>query len=154
MSELDVRIVQLAPMRVLSAYGFGESPEAEAWQKLLAFVQTRGLLDGAEKYRFFGFNNPNPAPGSPNYGYEQWITVGLDVIPEGDLELKDFSGGRYAVLRSAGVHTIAQDWQALATWREDSQYEAAHHQWLEELLTSPTAPFEEFAFDLFLPIAE
>ena len=152
MSELDVKIVEMPPMRVASALGFGESPEPLAWEKILAFASTKGI--DIEKARFFGFNNPNPSAGSPNYGYEQWMTVGPDLVPEGDLEVKEFPGGSYAVLRCRGIHSIGQDWQTLATWREDSRYEAGHHQWLEELLTSPTAPFEEYVFDLYLPIAE
>ena len=31
MSELEVRIVTLEPMRVASAHGFGEQPEEQAW---------------------------------------------------------------------------------------------------------------------------
>ena len=85
MGELDVRIVKLEPMRVASAYGFGTSPEEEAWGKLLAWARAKDLLN--EDVRFFGFNNPNPSPGSPNYGYEQWMTVGQDVEPEGRVVL-------------------------------------------------------------------
>ena len=33
MSDLDVRIVKLEPVRVASFHGFGESPEDEAWNK-------------------------------------------------------------------------------------------------------------------------
>ena len=35
MSELDVRIVKLEPMRVASAHGFGTNPEEQAWDKIL-----------------------------------------------------------------------------------------------------------------------
>jgi hypothetical protein len=83
MSELQVRIVQLEPMRVASALGYGESPEPQAWEKILAFAEAKGLDPG--EARFFGFNNPSPSPGSPNYGYEQWMTVGPDV--EGEEEI-------------------------------------------------------------------
>ena len=39
MSDNDVQIVRLEPMRVASAYGFGESPELEAWEKILDFAR-------------------------------------------------------------------------------------------------------------------
>jgi DNA gyrase inhibitor GyrI len=152
MADLDVRIVELAPMRVASAYGFGESPETQAWEKILAFAQKNGL--GRENARFFGFNNPNPAPGSPNYGYEQWITVDQDTKPEGDVRITEFGGGLYAVTRFKDVNNIGEVWQSLVLWREDSTYRMGHHQWLEELLTEPDVPYEEYEFDLYLPIVE
>ena len=64
MSDLKVRIVQMEPMRVASAHGFGTNPEEQAWNKILAFAKDKGI--DTEEARFFGFNNPNPSPGSPN----------------------------------------------------------------------------------------
>ena len=43
MSELDVQIVQMEPMHVASAHGFGESPEELAWNKILAFAEAKGI---------------------------------------------------------------------------------------------------------------
>jgi DNA gyrase inhibitor GyrI len=153
MSELDVRIVRLEPMRVASAHGFGQSPEGEAWDKILAWAKSEGLLEELEAHRFFGFNNPDPSPGSPNYGYEQWITVGPNVEVEGDVELKDLSGGLYAVA-PCKLSNIGEVWKQLVAWREDSPYKPAYHQWLEECLTLPGTPFDEMEFDLYLPIAD
>lgn len=154
MSEFSVRLVNLEPMRVASAHGFGESPEPQAWDKILAFARSRGLDLG--EARFFGFNNPNPSPGSPNYGYDQWITVGPDVAAEGDIQILDFPGGLYAVARCEGLSTIGEVWRQLALWFEDSPYKELPHytQCLEELLTSPDVPYEEYVFDLYLPIPE
>ena len=70
MSQLDVRVEKLPPMRVASLWGFGPQPEDIAWQKLRAWAGPRGLLDKPEEHPIFGFNNPNPSAGSPNYGYE------------------------------------------------------------------------------------
>ena len=64
MSELDVRIVKLEPMRVASAHALGESPEHDAIEKLIAWAKPKGLLEDPEKHRVFGFNNPDPSPGS------------------------------------------------------------------------------------------
>jgi DNA gyrase inhibitor GyrI len=154
MTNLEVRITRLEPMRVAWAYAFGESPEVEAWRVLLAFAKTKGLLDDQAEHRFFGFNNPDPSPGSPNYGYEQWMAVDADVEPEGEVQIKEFPGGLYAVARCEGVGNIGAVWQQLVTWCEDSHYKKAHHQWLEELLTPPDVPYEEYVFDLYLPISD
>lgn len=150
MSELDVRIVKLEPMRVASAYGFGASPEEKAWDNLLTWARAKGFLK--EGARFFGFNNPNPSPGSPNYGYEQWMTVGPEVQPEGAVRIVDFYGGLYAVARCKLPH-IGEAWRQLVEWCEDSG-----HTWimtiqcLEESITPPDTPFDDVVMDLYLPI--
>jgi DNA gyrase inhibitor GyrI len=157
MSKLEVRIVNLEPMRVASAWGFGQSPENEAWEKLLAWARPRGLLDDLEKHRLFGFNNPNPSPGSPNYGYETWVVVDPDTEPDGDVRIQGFDGGLYAVTRcvvpKGQFDVIGATWKKLVTWREDSKYKCGTHQWLEESLPMDL-PDTEFVLDLYLPIAE
>ena len=152
MPELAVRIVKLEPMRVASAYGFGEQPEYIAWETLLSWAKSQGIdLQGR---RFFGFNNPNPSPGSPNYGYEQWMTARPEEETAERIEIKDFSGGLYAVTRCKGLQNIGEIWKQLAIWREGSRYQEAHHQWLEECFTPEAERLEDFVFDLYAPIVE
>lgn len=150
MSEIEVRIVELAPMRVASAHSFGKEPEVIAWEKILTWMKSRGL--NRDDVRMFGFNNPDPAPGSPNYGYEQWVTVGPDVTSEGEITVKAFGGGHYAVTRCTLPH-IGEAWKQLAAWRENSHYQCGHTQWLEEMISPPGTPFEEAVLDIYLPIA-
>lgn len=154
MSELEVRIVAMARMRVASAHGFGEHPEDEAWEKILAFARARGL--DTNEARFFGFNNPSPSPGSPNYGYEQWMTVPPGVEGEGDIVIREIPARRYAVTRFQGLEKIGQVWPALGLWFEDSPYRRPAHwdQCLEELHGGPDGPPEEWVFDLYLPITD
>jgi DNA gyrase inhibitor GyrI len=156
MNDLEVRIVRLEPMRVASAHGYGQTPEIVAWNKTLAFAGAHGLLDRPGGHRFFGFNNPNPSPGSPNYGYEQWITVGPDVEGDEEVTIKEIPGRLYAVLRCEGIDNIGQAWRHLVTWFEDSAYQkpSYYYQGLEELLVPPDLPYEDYVFDLYLPIAE
>src|SRR5574339_89764 len=97
MDNKDVRIVNLPPMRVACVSGFGESPEGQAFEKMRAWAQSRRLLDTS--YRLFGYNNPDPSPGSPNYGYDVWITVDESVQGDEEARVIDFPGGLYAVTR-------------------------------------------------------
>ena len=99
MNTLDVKIVHLDPMRVASVLGFGPSPEAAALKKLAAWAGPRGLLAEPGRPRIFGFNNPNPSPGSPNYGYEFWLVVGPEVEATAEAPVLEFEGGLYAVAR-------------------------------------------------------
>jgi DNA gyrase inhibitor GyrI len=154
MSEMDVHIVRLAPMRVAAVLGFGASPESQAWDKMTAWLKTAPLPDKGPGRRFFGFNNPSPSAGSPNYGYELWVTVDGQVEAEGEISVKDFPGGLYAVTRCKGVETIFPTWQQLVRWREESPYRSANHQWLEEHFGALDVPPEELELDLYLPIAE
>ena len=154
MNDLTVRIVTLEPLRVASFHGFGPNPEHLAAEKLVAWAGPRGDLTDIAHHRIFGFNNPNPSPGSPNYGYEFWIVVGPEVAPTAEVPIKEFAGGRYAVTRCRGVEGIGATWGRLVAWLSDSQHGHAAHQWLEEHL-NPVFPAaeDELLLDLYAPIA-
>lgn len=151
-----VRIVRLEAMRVAAAHGFGQNPEELAWSKILAFAKRNDLLDTPTGPRFFGFNNPGPSPGSPNYGYEQWITVGPEAEGDDDVTIKEIPSRLYAVARCGGLESIGEDWKRLVIWFEESPYKkpAHYYEGLEELLVPPDSAYEDFVFDLYLPIAE
>lgn len=156
---LDVKIVELEPMRVASFYAFGQEPETAAWTKLKGWAEPRGYLDDLKNHRIFGFNNPNPAPGSPNYGYEFWITVGPEIEPESDMRIIDFNGGLYAVTRlltpfTDPYHTIPEGWKQLVLWVEDSPYKISTQPCLEEHLRTPQTPPDEWSMDLHLAVAK
>ena len=136
MADPIVQIVHLEPMRVARIWAFGSSPEHLAWQKLAAWAGPQGLLAEGAGTRIFGFNNPNPSAGSPNYGYEYWITVTAEVATNSETEIREFDGGLYAVMPfdlAAGDpgEIIPAAWRQLDTWLAESPYQPAHHQWLE-----------------------
>jgi DNA gyrase inhibitor GyrI len=153
MDSEDVRIVTLPAMRVVSAYGYGPSPELEAQEKLMAWVEENHLLAVEPKPRFFGFNNPSPHPGSPNYGYEMWITVGPDVQPGVGMKVVGFPGGQFAVLRVRGGENIYAAWQNLLAWLENSPYSMGSIECLEEHLVFWQAPLEDLTLDLYLSVS-
>jgi len=154
MKNLEVRVVTLDPFRVASAYGFGDSPEGIAFEKIEAFAIANQLLEEGRLPRTFGFNHPDPSPGSPNYGYEVWLPIVEEVQVQGDISIKNISGGLYAVTRLTGLQNIGDTWKQLAQWREGSKYKYGNHQWLEHLLSPSDVPFEAYVFDLYLPISE
>ena len=155
MPVMDVRIVDLPPMRVASALGYGTNPEDLACQKISRFARKLGLEPGDAGYRTFGFNNPNPSKGSPNYGYEIWLVVGSDVKAEDPIEIKDVPGAKYAVTRFTGLSHIGEVWRGLVAWFEDSPYTRPPN-WctcLEEILNLAETDPEKWVFDLYLAIA-
>ena len=75
---------------------------------------------------------------------------------EEGVEIKEFSGGLYAVTRCKGVKNITPTWHRLGTWCENSKYKISSHQWLEEHFVPATEPIEEaeLVVDLHCPIEE
>jgi AraC family transcriptional regulator len=157
MSSPEVRITHLEPMRVISLLGFGSEPENQAWDKMIAWAKEKQFWQDGQAKRFFGFNNPSPTPGSPNYGYEIWMTVGPHVQPDGEARVVEFAGGLYAVMYCPVTNPwedIPAAWQALVQWVEHSAYRQAEHQWLEEHLDAENMhEGSNFQLDLYLPIA-
>jgi DNA gyrase inhibitor GyrI len=155
MSDLDVRIVRLEPMRVASVRAVSESPERDAWGKMQAWAGPRRLLDELEKHPVYGFNNPNPSPDRKDYGYEFWIRVDPYTEPEGEIEVKDFPGGAYAVttckLRGDPAGNVSDVWMKLWEW-----VQASDHGWRRthelEGHRDPRASEQDLVLDLYLPI--
>jgi DNA gyrase inhibitor GyrI len=158
MEAKDVRIVNLPAMKLVCFNGFGRNPENQAWDKLKKWAREKGQWDSP--HRFFGYNDPDPSPGSPNYGYAALMTVEESIQPSSEIHIVDSPGGLYAVFT---VHAgpqgegIFEAWQELNTWVENSQYrsECCKRQWLEESMTLVKhLPDSSFILDLHLPISE
>jgi DNA gyrase inhibitor GyrI len=156
MSELHVRIVDLPPLRVAAALGFGPNPEELSMQVLRPWLEAHGVSGTSAGRRYFGFNNPGPSVGSPNYGYEQWVTAEPEEQGAGEVVIKQFGGGRYGVARCR-LEDIQAVWGRLAAWLEDGRYTMGRHQWLEECLTPEAllrGDMGAMELDLYIPLAE
>lgn len=155
MAPNEVRIVDLPAMRVASALGYGTQPENEAVEMIYSFARSHGIEPGAPGWRCFGFNNPNPSPGSPNYGYEMWLVISEEIEADPPIVIKDVPDGKYAVMRFTGLSNIGKTWRELVAWFEDSPYMRPPN-WatcLEEVLNPLEPDPERWTFDLYLPIA-
>jgi DNA gyrase inhibitor GyrI len=156
-----IRILNLPAMETVSFYGFGENPEDAAISLMMKWSEEHQYFSHANG-RCFGFNNPDPTPGSKNYGYEIWLTI-PDGIDSGDTPKKQFSGGLYAVAHCSGMladafEFIPAAWKNLMEWLESSSYKMGKHQWLEEQLGEDGLSFVEMplkgriSLDLYMPI--
>ncbi len=158
MSGLDVRIVKLEAMCVASVRAVSESPEVDAWSKLRDWAEPKGFLQDDENHPIFGFNNPNPQPDSTEYGYELWIKVGSDVESEGEVEVKDYPGGLFAVARCKLIgdpsgRNVLETWKDLLEWVKKSKYKWRRVHELEKV-HDPMASEKDIILDLYLPIEE
>lgn len=154
MENLEVRIVTLPPFRAIAFHGFGSTPEAIAFKKADDWVKETHLRDDGKPHRFFGFNNPDPSPGSPNYGYDVWVTVDESIQPGAEGKVVNFSGGVYVVTHCKGIEAIAPTWKHFNQWFEKSPHRFnPATQWFEESFNpEPGTPMEEVELDLYLPI--
>lgn len=154
--SMEVKIVHLEPLSVASFPAYGPEPEEEAWGRLVAWAKPLGLLDDPEKHRIFGFDTTSPTPASENRGYEFWIEVSPGFQPQGEVKIKNISGGKYAVYRIPKVgnpwETIPSSWQALVLWQEDSPYKMGKAQCLEQHIGCADTPLADCPMDLYLSI--
>ena len=152
MTELDVRIERLAPMRVACFHALGRSPEQEAWGTLRAWAEPRGLLKDATAHPELGYNNPSPSRPGEGYGYEFWIRIGPEMLVESGIETLDFPGGWYAVTTCRGFPN-PDIWMRLLGWVRSS---AHRHRPTRELERphNPLAPESEMVLDLYRPVEE
>jgi DNA gyrase inhibitor GyrI len=150
MHALNVRIETLEPMRVASVNVVSEHPETEAWERLKAWAEPRGLLKDPRQHPVFGFNNPGPSPDRKEYGYEFWIRVGQEVTSEGAVDVREMAGGRFAVMTHRGYPTPLV-WKQLWDWVQGSSYRWRKTHELERI-HDPLALKTEVVFDLYLPI--
>lgn len=159
----NIQIKELEGFSYLSFYGFGASPELTAIEKLRTWMdQNKSVLEHST--RFFGFNNPDPMPGSENYGYEIWVTIPSGKEAQFE-DAKRFNGGLYAVNHCDGKLDEAEQfipaaWKQLTAWLESSPYQLGRHQWLEEHLGGGKRNFIELlaegrmSMDLYMPIVK
>ena len=54
-TDLDVRIERLEPMRVATAHAMSETPERDAWEKLRAWAEHKGLFDAGGEIEAIDF---------------------------------------------------------------------------------------------------
>ena len=127
---MNAESVELPEMTCARFHALSESPEEEAWRLLETWARPQGLLDEASGAKIFGFNNPDPSAGSPNYGYEFWITV--EGEPAG-VEVVHFAGGTYiaAPFEKDDPRELPNAWKTLVDWAEESEHLLGTHQWLE-----------------------
>lgn len=156
MTQLKVDIVELPAMRVASALGFGTEPEMQASTMIHEFAKKAGIELDFNKIRMYGFDNPSPSAGSPNYGYEFWLPVDESVEAIAPIQIKQFTGGTFASTRFTGLSNIGRVWKELVAWVEDSSYAFGPNscQCLEKNDTPFEQDPEKWTFDLYLPVVK
>jgi len=145
----EISLQQLPPMRMACYQVVSREPENEGGKFMDAWVKARGL----EQVRRFGFDVPVTAEQAKAgiRGYEQWYAVPEGVAGADGVMIRNFPGGRYAVLRlfnpfTAPFETIPSGWKFLHEWVQSQPgVKGGCHPCLEELVAG-----EDGALDLIL----
>lgn len=161
MTEMEIRVERLETMRAAYVHAFSETPEEDAWGKMEAWARPKGLLEEGSGTRIFG-RNTYPTDNPDPYGYELFLTIGKDVEPAGDAEIRVIPAGLYAALRFKNLENIRIAWERLWKWIEESEYEhdgwkKGEHGWVdgfEELLNHHEKSQKEWIFDLWVRLKE
>jgi len=139
--RMEIKVVELNPMKVASFQYVGDNPELNAFKELIKWEQEKNLLSKNMRYHFFGFNNPIPTEDNPVYGYEVWLPLDDDFEGDGEIKIKEFKGGLFAVTEMLFSDFLSgQDWNvfhsAAKLWMKENMYEFdSTVQWLEEHIT-------------------
>jgi DNA gyrase inhibitor GyrI len=158
---MEVRLERLETMHAAHVHVFSESPEDDAWEKLSSWAKPRGLLEEGVGTRAFG-RNTYPTDNPEPHGYEFFLTVGPDVRPKGDIDMREIPGGLYAVLRFKDLGNMKDAWQHLWNWINESEYEhigwqKGEHGWcngFEENLNPLERSPHDWIFDLWVQLKE
>jgi hypothetical protein len=147
---MTINVKEVPAAKAARFHAFSSSPEEEAYKAMETWAAPKGYLVKDSAATIYGYNNPNPSAGSPNYGYE-FIVVADDL--SGAQEVIDFPGGRYAVADS-GVSVGVDDpaklgdaWKQIVQEVERQGHVLGKHQWLE-LHTFPA-----IQITLYVPLA-
>lgn len=152
MKETPVRIVTMEPMTLICFNGYGAEPETQALSLLQDWAKQHD-----QHGRIFGYNNPNPAEGSPNYGYDACMVVDANTEAEGEARVRHIDEGLYAVLNCPVKEPwvdIPGGWKTLVQWADANDYSLGSHQWFEEHLPHKKSDDVIFTLDLYMPIKQ
>jgi len=151
MKETPVRIVTMEPMTLICFNGYGTEPETQALNLLHDWAKMRDQYG-----RILGYNNPDPAEGSPNYDYDACMVVDENTEPVEGARIRHLEEGLYAVLNCPVKEPwvdLPGAWGSLVHWADANDYSLGSHQWFEEHLPADeSSPGLLFTLDLYMPI--
>ena len=153
--RMDVHIKKVEPMRVAFMRHVGPYSECGAtWDKLLAWVGSRGLL-GPDTI-FVGLCYDDPEVTAPErVRYDACVTMDEDCAPEGDVGTQIIPGGQYAVTTHLGTYDKMGETysELLGQWVPRAGREVRAAPCLEIYLNDPesTDP-EDLLTDLYAPL--
>ncbi len=159
--ESKLRLELLKPMKAAYVHAISQTPEEDAQKKILEWAKNHGLnkKPGA---RLFGRNTYSTDKPEP-HGYEYYLTVEGDIMPEEDIGVREIPGGSYVAFRVHNLSDLTEGWKKFWALIELSDYKHVgvtkgekgwvngfeeHINWQEE------KPPQEWIFDLWVQLKQ
>lgn len=154
---MQLRVEDRAPTRI--AYIAGRGPYAkvlpESFGRLCSYAQKHGLFERAGAVTLAVCHDDPRTTPPEQIRSEAAVTVGPDFTPEGDIQVRELPGGRYAVATHLGPYEkLAAAWQeaegrlipaAGLRFREGECFEV--------YLNDPNSvPPEQIRTDIYVPV--
>lgn len=151
----DVQVKTIGVLRVARYRAASPTPEDDSFKYIEEWLSRQDIKNPAAARRF-GFDvEVNPEQGRKGFrGYEVWCVVPESAKASGGVEIKDFGGGLYAVMKvtdpfSNPFEVIPAGWKRLVEWaKTNTEYVIGEHQHLEE----PVGTKDDVCLNLYLPI--
>jgi DNA-binding transcriptional MerR regulator/DNA gyrase inhibitor GyrI len=151
-NENNVRFITLPSMRVVYNTAIGFSPEEEATEPVIEWLEISKLMGTT---RLFGGNvKPFPSKTSPEYGYGMCASIPEGIEVPAHLKEMRIPGGLYAIMPSSD--NIYESWQLLMKCLKDhSEYIPDHSRLcFEEHIRNgnPNGQGSQFILNLLEPV--
>jgi len=155
---MDVAVTRREPVRVAFVRAIGPYfPAAfEAWKKLMDYGQGKGLLAPGTRYIGIGRDDPGTTPDEL-LRYDACITVGPEVVSDGEIITTEIPGGEHAVVVHKGPYEeLEKTYMWLyGVWLPRSGREASPRPSYEVYLNDHAAtPPEELLTEINVPLEE
>lgn len=154
-SQMDVRIEQVAPMKVAFVRHVGPySTCGAAWDKLCRWAGPRGLF--GPRTLLIGISHDDPEVTPPDrIRYDACLTVDERVAAEGEIGVQEIRGGRYAVTVHRGPYEkLGETYARLCgEWAPAHGHELGSAPCFEIYRNDPkTTPPEERIVEIYMPL--
>lgn len=152
----EPKIKEIKPQKVIYLQCKGEYSESakEAWEKLCEFMKKKKLWSFSTKFIGISYDDPSVTDAS-KLRYEACIVIKKDVLPEGEIGVKELAGGKYAIFRHTGPYEnfSATYNYIFSQWLAKNKSELRNVPCLELYLNSPgKAKPENLKTDIYVPI--
>lgn len=134
---MEVYKINIQPMKVLSYNYIGKDHEQNAINTLIKFAIKENLLIDKDEYMFYGINDPGLSPQKPEYGYEFWLPINIDLNPaDKSFKVIEFDGGIFAVtdtpLKDFILNNTWNIFHPEIPWLKENKFQYdCNRQWLE-----------------------
>ena len=156
-SDVNIESRTLQPMRIAAIHHVGPYQDVgRVWERLAEWVGRRFAF--GPDTQLFGASYDDPEVTDPRHlRYDACVTVDDGIEPEGEVEVRTFPGGRYAVALHEGPYDRLSDTYAIlfGRWCRENDREPGEPPALEFYLNDPNdTPPDDLLTEVWVPLID